>query len=79
MTRIDKKGEEITKTISYRLQFIDSARFMAISYQILSIILLKEFIRLNANRKTIIKNMKAVELNTKIATAFLNTQTLKMI
>ena len=29
--RIDKKGKEITKTISYRLQFIDSARFMASS------------------------------------------------
>ena len=27
-TRIDKKEEEITKTMSYRLQFIDSARFM---------------------------------------------------
>ena len=28
VTRIDRNGEEITKTISYRLQFIDSARFM---------------------------------------------------
>ena len=27
--RIDKKGNEITKAISYRLQFINSARFMA--------------------------------------------------
>ena len=26
--KIDKNGEEITKTISYRLQFIDSSRFM---------------------------------------------------
>ena len=31
VTRIDKKGEEITKNISYILQFIDSARFMASS------------------------------------------------
>ena len=30
-TRIDKNGEKITKTMSYRLQFIDSARFMALS------------------------------------------------
>ena len=30
-TRIDKNGEEITKNISYILQFIDSARFMASS------------------------------------------------
>ena len=27
--RIDKNGEEITKAISYRLQFIDSAGLMA--------------------------------------------------
>ena len=29
--RIGKNGEEITKTISYKLQLIDSARFMASS------------------------------------------------
>ena len=29
VTRIDKNGEEITKTVSYILKFIDSARFMA--------------------------------------------------
>ena len=31
VTRIDKNGEEITKYISYLLQFIDRARFMASS------------------------------------------------
>ena len=31
VTRIDKNGKEIIKTISYRLQFIDKARFMASS------------------------------------------------
>ena len=31
VTRIDKNGEKITKNISYILQFIDSARFMASS------------------------------------------------
>ena len=31
ITRIDKNGEKITKTISCRLQFIDSARFIASS------------------------------------------------
>ena len=31
VTRIDKIGEEITKSISYILQFIDSARFMTSS------------------------------------------------
>ena len=29
--RIDKNGEEVTKNISYILQFIDSTRFMASS------------------------------------------------
>ena len=31
ITRIDKNGEKITKTISCRLQFIDSARFIVSS------------------------------------------------
>ena len=31
VTRVDKNEEKITKNISYILQFIDSARFMAIS------------------------------------------------
>ena len=31
ITIIDKNGEEVTKNISYILQFIDSARFMASS------------------------------------------------
>ena len=31
VTRTYKKRKEITKTISYRLQFIDSARFMVSS------------------------------------------------
>ena len=31
VTRIDKNGKEIIKTISYRLQFIDKARFVASS------------------------------------------------
>ena len=59
--RIDKKGIEVKKTIPYRLQFIDSARFMATllsnlvnnlaeevhttKCKFLLIILLKKFIR----------------------------------
>ena len=42
-------------------------------YQILSIIFLKEFIELNVNLETMIKNVKLVELNISIATVFLNT------
>ena len=43
------------------------------------IILLDEFIELNVNIDMIIKNVKHAELNSKIASAFLNTQTLKII
>ena len=46
--------------------------------QILLIVLLKEFIKLNVNTDTMIKNVKLAKLNTKIATAFLNTLTLRM-
>ena len=46
--------------------------------QILLIILLKEFKELNENGGMII-NAKHVELNTKIVSAVLNTQTVKLI
>ena len=36
VTRINKNGEEVTKNISYILQFIDSGRFMASSLSSLS-------------------------------------------
>ena len=48
-------------------------------YQISSIILLKKFIKFNVNTDVMIKNIKLTELNTKIVTAILNIQTLKMI
>ena len=48
-------------------------------YQIWSIMFLKEFIKLNVNTDTMIKNVELVELNTKYETVFLNTQTLKMV
>ena len=47
--------------------------------QILLIIFLKEFIKLNVNKDTMIKNVKLVELNKNTATAIANIQTLKMI
>ena len=80
VTKIHKIVEESTDTISFRLQLIDSARFKASSLSnLLIILLLKEFIKLNVNADIMIKNVKLAELNTKIATAFLDTQTLKMI
>ena len=48
-------------------------------YQILSIFFLKEFIRLNVNTDMMKINLKLVELNIRIATVFLNSQTLKII
>ena len=46
--------------------------------QILSLIFLKEFIKLNGITDTMIKNVKLAELNISIATV-LNMQTLEMI
>ena len=48
-------------------------------YQILLVILLKEFIKLNLNMDTVIKNVKLAELNKKNTSASLNAQTLKII
>ena len=48
-------------------------------YQFLSIILLRKFIKLNVNTGTTIKNVKLLEIHTKYATVFLNTQISKMI
>ena len=47
--------------------------------QILSIMFLKEFIKLNVNIDKMIKNVKLVKLNISIVTVFLNTQILEMI
>ena len=48
-------------------------------YQIFKLILQKEFIELNVNKDMIIKNAWRKELNTKISSVALNTQTLKII
>ena len=78
VTRIDKNGEKITKTISSRLQFIDSARFMASSLTDHLNNLAEGIHRIKCKYGHDNKNVKLVELNTKIASAFLNTQTLKI-
>ena len=46
-----------------------------VHYKILSIILVKDFIELNVNSDTMIKNVKHVKVKASIATVFLNTQT----
>ena len=53
LKRIGKNGEETTKTVSWKLQFINSARFMAtsLSNTVDKFIKegMKEFIKSNAN------------------------------
>ena len=46
-------------------------------YQILSTTFLKEFIKLNLNTDTLIKNVEIAESNKTIVTVFLDTKTLK--
>ena len=71
-------GKKLQKSYyNYNLLIVQDLR--KVHYQILLIILLTEFIKLNSNIDTIIKNAKYVELNIKIVSAFLNTQTLKML
>ena len=82
VTRINKNWEEITKIISYTL-YLTYYNLLIVQdscqahYQILPIIFLKEFIELSVNSDMTIKNVRIVELS--IMTAFLNTQTLKMV
>ena len=47
VTKFNKGGNESVVTISYKMKFIDSARFMSTSLSILLIISQKEFTKLN--------------------------------
>ena len=62
--------KKITKNISYICNLLIAQGLWQAYYQILSIILLKEFIKFNANT-----DPRGIN----IATVFLNTQILKMI
>ena len=77
--RIDKNGKETTKTIFYKLQFIESTRFMAISLSNLADNLTERTHKVKCiyvyNKKTV----KRLELNTDFVSVVLNTQTLKLI
>ena len=56
--KIDKDGYESVITISSKIIFIDSERFMAIHYQIWEIISQKEFIKLSVKIVIVFLNMK---------------------
>ena len=73
---MDKK---LQKTFLTDYYFLVAQDLWQTHYQILLIILLKEFIKLNVNTNTMIKNVKLAELNINFATVFFNTQTLMMI
>ena len=71
VTSIDKNRGEITTNISYILQFIDNARFMANS--------LSNIVNNFSEGIYKIKCKYGHELHTKYAAVLLNTQILKMI
>ena len=68
--RIDKGGKESTKNISYRLQFIDSAKFTESSLSNLVNNIAEGIHRIKCKYGHDEKKLKLVKLNTKIA--FLN-------
>ena len=72
ITRIDKKMEKMQKQYPTDYILLIVQDLWQTYYQILLIIMLQEFIRLNVNTDMKIKNVKLTELSTKIATAFLN-------
>ena len=73
---MEKKLQKIYLTHYNLLRAQD---LLQVHYQILSIIFLNEFLELNINSDTMIKNVKHMEVNISIATVFLNTQIINMI
>ena len=73
VTIIDKNGENITKIYLLYYNLLMAQDLGQIHCQILSIIFLKKFIKLNLNLDKMIKRVIHVELNISIATVFLNT------
>ena len=55
---IDKDGNESVITISYKIKFIDSARFWPLHLQIWQLISQKEFIKLSVEIAIVFLNMK---------------------
>ena len=71
--------KKLRKNIFYKLQFIDSARFMANSLSNLVNNLSEGIHRIKCKYEMIIKNVKLAELNINIATVFLNIESFRMI
>ena len=60
ITKIDRDGNENVVTVSYKIKFIDSARFIQVHYEILLIISQKELIKLSIKIVIVFLNMKVV-------------------
>ena len=60
ITKIDRDGNENVVTVSYKIKFIDSARFIQVHYEILLIISQKELIKLSIKIVNVFLNMKVV-------------------
>ena len=71
VTRIDENGEEITKNISYILQFIDSARFMTSSLSNLVNNLSERIHRIKCKYKHDDKKCKTCRIKCKYCDCFL--------
>ena len=74
-----KKKKKLQKLYLKDYNFLTTQDLREAHYQILLRILLKEFLKSNVNTDTMRTNVKLVELNTKITSAFLNAKTLKVI
>ena len=73
---MEKKLQKVC-LVDYKLLLAKD--FWQVHYQILLIISLKKFIKLNVNMNMMIKNVELVSLNTNIVSAFLNPQALRML
>ena len=79
VTKIGKMEKKLQKLYSTYYNLLIAQDLWQAHYQILSIIFLKIFVKLNVYRDTMIKNAKLMELHKEYATIFLNTKTLKII
>ena len=79
VTRIDKNENKLQKQYLRDYNLLIVQDLQQGHYQILLIILLNEFVKLNIKMNMVIKTAKYVEVNTDITTAFLNALTEKMI
>ena len=79
VAKIDKNGNEITKTISYRLQFTDSARFIASSLSNLAKNVVEGIHKIKCKYGHDDKESETCRIKYKDCDCFLNVQILSMI